>query len=561
MAMPGISTSRPTRPRFFDRQQLSAADLNAAIEYVRTRQRRHNRFVIGWGVVCGADVLPVDGVPWSVTVGEGYVLTPSGEEIYIPAGAPAFDVCQAARACLNLPGPCPTPDDLSPVEDGTDAADDCIAFPDVNEALPNPLTVGWATFTSIGFDNEPAEFNAVDTFGDHTGLNLQRRASVELGQPADAVRVSLVHTASPCTVRAIDAAGNDLDAQTMSADGGQPQTLRLEGPGIVALDIDAPQNEALLLEICRESAAAVGVIFLAVCPEDEEVCHMPAVPQACLPGDGNLQASRVRERYRLKVLCDLPPSHIGGPSCDQLEQIVCGPDHVPCPPPPAGEDCVVLATLAIGPDGIVAIDPFEHRRRLLPQWVLADLGVCRCQAPLPPTQITVPTTATDLIPRTIPTRFTPFTLLTQFTQLTQPTRFTPFTFITQFTQLTQPTRFTQFTFLTQFSQPTFFTQFTRFSGLTRFTDFVRPSFLVGPARPGGEIGGGTGEAPRGRAIPIEEISGIGPTLSERLRKAGIETVADFAALPPVRAAAIMRLSEVRVAGLQERARAIIGRPE
>lgn len=492
-----------TRPRFFDRQQLTAADLNAAVDYVRARQRRHNRFVIGWGVVCGAEVTPVDGAPWSVAVGEGFALTPAGEEVHIPAGAPAFDVCQAARACLNIPGPCPDPDDLTPGDDPVpDEGDECIVFADrpENRELLNPLTDGWATFTGFGFDGEQRSTNQIIRFGDRTGLNLQRRMLVAMAGAADAVRVTIVHFATPCTARALDAAGNVLDAQTMTADGGEPQTLRLEGAGIASLEIEAPQNEALLLEICREVTATVGVVFLALCPDEEALCHTPAVPEACLPGDGNLQASRIREGYCLRVLCDLPPSHAMRPSCDDLERIVCRPAHVPCPTDPGDPDCVVIATLAIGHGGITAIDLFRHRRRLMPQWLLSDLAACRCVTEPRPSQISEPPQ------RTLPTDFT---------------RTAGFTFI---------------------------------GGRTTIVDPIR---TIGPRD---RVGRRVIDRSLGETIPVEDIQGIGRGLGRRLRAAGIETVADFAEMPSERAATVLRASEVRVAGLQERARAMMTRP-
>ena len=38
------------RPRFFDRQQLTAADLNLELAYLREKLQRHNRFLHGWPI-------------------------------------------------------------------------------------------------------------------------------------------------------------------------------------------------------------------------------------------------------------------------------------------------------------------------------------------------------------------------------------------------------------------------------------------------------------------------------------------------------------------------------
>jgi hypothetical protein len=90
------------RPNYFDRQQLTAADLNAEQQYFRERLRRHNRFMHGWGVVSGAAVTP-GGAVGELHISEGYLVTPHGDEIYIPAGtkvniAPDLNTCLGAAA-------------------------------------------------------------------------------------------------------------------------------------------------------------------------------------------------------------------------------------------------------------------------------------------------------------------------------------------------------------------------------------------------------------------------------------------------------------------------------
>jgi hypothetical protein len=75
------------RPLFFPRQMVGPSDLTQLLNYLRERQRRHNRALHGWGVVYGADVVPVvstDGsVSTQIQVTPGFILTPSGDEIEI----------------------------------------------------------------------------------------------------------------------------------------------------------------------------------------------------------------------------------------------------------------------------------------------------------------------------------------------------------------------------------------------------------------------------------------------------------------------------------------------
>ncbi len=100
------STGALLRPTYFDRQQLQAADLNAGMGYVRERLRRHNRFLHGWGVVCGAQVNQAnDDSIWTVAVAPGYAVTPGGDELYLEQ-ATVFDIRPGVEACLGTPPDC-----------------------------------------------------------------------------------------------------------------------------------------------------------------------------------------------------------------------------------------------------------------------------------------------------------------------------------------------------------------------------------------------------------------------------------------------------------------------
>lgn len=77
------------RLRYFPRQLLTADDMRLEQEYFREKQRRHNRFLHGWGVVCGLIVQtnPTAG-PLAITICPGYALGPCGDEIYVSDPAP-----------------------------------------------------------------------------------------------------------------------------------------------------------------------------------------------------------------------------------------------------------------------------------------------------------------------------------------------------------------------------------------------------------------------------------------------------------------------------------------
>jgi hypothetical protein len=72
--------------------------MRAEQEYIREKLRRHNRYLHGWGVVCGCEVVSTDDAnhPWQVKIGAGYVITPQGDEILIPDGS-LFDLAEGRR--------------------------------------------------------------------------------------------------------------------------------------------------------------------------------------------------------------------------------------------------------------------------------------------------------------------------------------------------------------------------------------------------------------------------------------------------------------------------------
>jgi hypothetical protein len=100
--------------RYFPRQLLTADDMRTEQAYFRQKQRRHNRLLHGWGVVCGLEVVadPATG-PLVVNVCPGYALGPCGDEIYLAdpfkldlthCTRPAGDPCVPKPAAAALAG-------------------------------------------------------------------------------------------------------------------------------------------------------------------------------------------------------------------------------------------------------------------------------------------------------------------------------------------------------------------------------------------------------------------------------------------------------------------------
>jgi hypothetical protein len=73
------------RVRYYPRQLLTADDMSAEQQYLLQKVRNHNRYLHGWGVVCGMEVVasPTEASPWRVRVCPGYVVTPQGCDIRV----------------------------------------------------------------------------------------------------------------------------------------------------------------------------------------------------------------------------------------------------------------------------------------------------------------------------------------------------------------------------------------------------------------------------------------------------------------------------------------------
>ncbi len=85
------------RTRYFAGQLLSDADLTNDQSYWLAKSRLHNRYLNGWGVVCGMQVTCAQCAGW-VTVQPGYAIDPCGNDIIVCA-AQNFNVVQAIQQC------------------------------------------------------------------------------------------------------------------------------------------------------------------------------------------------------------------------------------------------------------------------------------------------------------------------------------------------------------------------------------------------------------------------------------------------------------------------------
>jgi hypothetical protein len=101
------------RPRFFPGQLLTDEDLNRLQRYVLDKNRLHNRYLHGWGVACGLEVVCDPCDPRHVVVRTGYALSPCGDDIVVCADQ-SVDVCDLIEACQPREPICEGPYDAPP---------------------------------------------------------------------------------------------------------------------------------------------------------------------------------------------------------------------------------------------------------------------------------------------------------------------------------------------------------------------------------------------------------------------------------------------------------------
>jgi hypothetical protein len=99
-----------TRPVFFDGQLLTSDDLQALVAYTRGKDRLHNRYLVGSGVVCGLQVVCSRAAQGSVVVRSGYALDCCGNDIVVPCDQ-QVDLMSlvAGLSGDGCPDPCPPP--------------------------------------------------------------------------------------------------------------------------------------------------------------------------------------------------------------------------------------------------------------------------------------------------------------------------------------------------------------------------------------------------------------------------------------------------------------------
>jgi len=97
-----------SRPHYEVGNYLATEDLRTEQEYRHQRLRRLNRYLHGWGRICGLRVVPAQAAvrPWGVLICPGYAITCCGDDIEVlnPTPLDIHDYIWARPSVAGVPG-------------------------------------------------------------------------------------------------------------------------------------------------------------------------------------------------------------------------------------------------------------------------------------------------------------------------------------------------------------------------------------------------------------------------------------------------------------------------
>lgn len=128
--------------------------------------------------------------------------------------------------------------------------DACIDLADLAAGThPSPLELPGIRFDVRNADGNPVAETEVVTWATVTGLNAGFTTKIQMAQPATGVAITLASFAAAATVTAYDSTAAVVDTAAM-ASGQSTERLVLTGADITTIEVESPQNETLILEIC-----------------------------------------------------------------------------------------------------------------------------------------------------------------------------------------------------------------------------------------------------------------------------------------------------------------------
>jgi hypothetical protein len=133
----------------------------------------------------------------------------------------------------------------------------CVSFADEKpDQVKPPIERLGAKFSAFDSKGRPVKLERFVRRDGRVGWDPSFRGRSGVPCPADRVEIEMVHSSTAPTLTALDANGKVVASQAMKGKG--PETIVLAAPGIVAVDIDAPSDECLVLRACWRCGGAGG---------------------------------------------------------------------------------------------------------------------------------------------------------------------------------------------------------------------------------------------------------------------------------------------------------------
>jgi hypothetical protein len=163
-------------------------------------------------------------------------------------------------ACLGLEAVNNHIEDNGTTAQADSSQENCLLFETMDASQgEGPFESDLATFASVDSNNQPVGFTIEDV-GDSRGLNCRFGTEIALAEPAAGMRMRLV-VGNRAVITATRADGSQEQATLSSQEAAQQ--VSFSGPDIEKVNVQAPNNEAWLLEFCAGEAGAIPVGYQA----------------------------------------------------------------------------------------------------------------------------------------------------------------------------------------------------------------------------------------------------------------------------------------------------------
>jgi hypothetical protein len=353
---------------------LTEADLNNEQSYWLAKSRLHNRYLHGWGVVCGMQVVCNECDGW-VTIKPGYAIDPCGNDIIVCSDYP-FNVVQAIQACCtpSKTGNC-APLRSIPIENCKDPQHWCITieYQEQPSRLVTPLKKAKAKSSTCSCGSTKGGCGCGCGCGGHSsngssasssnGCSCSSTATQSPSIPAGACEPTRINEGYRVCVVPAPTTTNQIRG------GSLPQTSAYQiDAGIQELErllLQAPQldpNKAHVITDAQVAFSAVNKYATTITnyfttPGATHCSTVKGLGQIVVPAPAGGASEYIAQKL-VPVM-----SQLNGVVINSAFQRFCLPLLLPCPPDPC-DDRICLACVTVVEGKIVDICNFECRHQV-----------------------------------------------------------------------------------------------------------------------------------------------------------------------------------------------------